>query len=87
MRCRIVDVKSCQSHKYGDNLQCRCCSASEETLDHVLCECPALADPCNVGDEFSEDMNVLERVVRRTQEFLDKVDSENEDGEVGNEEE
>ena len=59
---------------------CRSCNSVDETLDHVLCECPALtSESCSQGDEFSENMNVLEKVIHRIEEFLDKVDEEGEE--------
>ena len=76
----IVDIKDIQRYKYGDNLRCRCCEISNETLVHVLSECPALTcHPCSNGDEYSDDLHVLEKVVIRVQEFLDKVDAQEND--------
>ena len=75
VRSRIVDVKELHQYKYGDNNICRCCGASQETLQHVFNVCPALAsDACNVGDEFSEEISVLEKVVRRVEEFQKRVE-------------
>ena len=76
VRSRIVDVKEFHHYKYPeDNRGCRACGQSIETLAHVLGECNTLHSPtCDVGDEYSEDLSVLEKVVVRTQEFMDKVE-------------
>ena len=79
-----MDVKDTQRYKYRDDQRCRCCKIADETLVHVLEECPMLlSSPCSNGDEYSDDVAVLEKVVVRVQEFLDKVeeqeDAENED--------
>ena len=76
VRSRIVDVKEFHHYKYPeDNRGCRACGQSIETLTHVLGECNTLHSPtCDVGDEYSEDLSVLEKVVVRTQEFMDKVE-------------
>ena len=77
VRCRIVDTKDLHQYKYGDDKVCRCCGVSDETLAHVLGECPALTSQrCAVGDEFSDDLGVLEKVVLRVQEFVDIVEEE-----------
>ena len=83
VRCRIADIKDLQRYKYGSDQGCRCCDVdAEETLDHVLSECPGLcSQQCSSGDEYSEDMLVLERVVTRIQEFTDKVDKADEEAE------
>ena len=82
VRCRIVDVKDILSYKYEDSQMCRSCNSVDETLNHVLCECPALtSECCSQGDEYSENMNLLEKVIHRIEEFLDKVDEEDEEGE------
>ena len=76
VRCRIADIKDLQRYKYGSDQGCRCCDGgAEETLVHVLSECPGLcSQQCSSGDEYSEDMLILERVITRIQEFTDKVD-------------
>ena len=82
VRCKIVDVKDLHQYKYGDDKVCRCCGTSDETLAHVLTECLGLmSQQCSVGDEFSDDLQVLEKVVVRVQEFIDKVDEEDDDEE------
>ena len=39
------------------------------------------SDACEVGDEYSDEVKVLEKVVRRMEEFL-TITEKNEDGEV-----
>ena len=40
-----------------------------------MSECLGLSSQqCSSGDEYSDDMQVLERVISRVQEFADKVD-------------
>ena len=69
VRCRI------HPHIYGDNKNCRCCDAQNETLNHILNECPALtSEMCSGGDEFSDNLHVLEKVVTRFREFMEKVE-------------
>ena len=85
LRSRIIDVKELHRYKYGDNQTCRCCDTIDETVVHVLKECSGLtSEACEEGDEFSEDMKTLEKVVVRLEEFMDKIDDgdhieENED--------
>ena len=82
VRSRTVDIKELHEYKYGNNNICRSCGASEETLQHVFNTCSGLkSDACDVGDEFSDEMKVLEKVVRRMEEFL-TITEKNEDGEV-----
>ena len=79
VRCRIADIKEFQRYKYGNDLGCRCCDGDAETLDHVLSECTGLSSQqCSSGDEYSDDMQVLGRVISRVQEFADKVDEREE---------
>ena len=79
VRSRIVDIKEFHQYKYRDK-QCRCCETSDETLIHVLNLCPTLkSDPCNEGDEFSDDPKVLEKVVLRAEEFMGIIDTESEE--------
>ena len=48
----------------------------------MLKECPGLvSDSCEEGDEYSEDLDVLKKVVCRVEEFVDKIDNEDERGE------
>ena len=82
LRSRIIDVKELHRYKYGDNQTCRCCEDNEETVGHMLKECPGLvSDSCEEGDEYSEDLDVLKKVVCRIEEFVDKIDNEDERGE------
>ena len=56
------------------------CTGSEETIDHVLTSCPALThQQVSVGDEYSDDLEVLECVIRRVEEFQEKVDEQEEE--------
>ena len=80
IRCRIIDIKEVQRYKYGDDLTCRGCENCPETVNHVLCECTALNSPrCSVGDEYSEILETLEKVVRRAEEFLEIVEEGDEE--------
>ena len=76
VRSRIVDVKEFHHYKYAEsNRVCRACGHSTETLVHVLNECATLVHPVSAaGDEYSEDLSVLEKVCVRMQEFLDKFE-------------
>ena len=75
VRCRIIDVKEVQRYKYGEDLICRGCGNYPETVEHVLCECTALnSQPCAKGDEYSELFEKLEKVIMRTEEFMDIVE-------------
>ena len=80
VRSRIINIKDVQRYKYGEDLCCRVCSGSEETIDHVLTSCPALThQQVSVGDEYSDDLEVLECVIRRVEEFQEKVDEQEEE--------
>ena len=77
---RIVDVKELYRYKYGDDTVCRCCGLGEETVNHVWRECGGLeSEACQVNDEYSEELEVLEKVLRWVTEFLNRVDVEEED--------
>ena len=77
MRSRTIDIKEAQSFKYGNDMECRGCGDCPETVYHVLCECPALkSEKCNRGDEYSELLSTLEKVVLRAEEFMELIDSE-----------
>ena len=48
----------------------------------MLTECSALTrQQVGVGDEYSEDLEVLDRVIQRVEEFQDAVEEEEEAGE------
>ena len=82
VRSRIIDIKEFHQYKYENDKLCRCCELCEETLSHVWRDCPNLeSEQCEENDEFSEDVEVLEKVVRRVEEFSMKIDIE-EDEEV-----
>ena len=77
VRSRTIDIKEAQSFKYGNDMECRGCGDCPETVHHVLCECPALkSEKCNRGDEYSELLSTLEKVVLRAEEFMELIDSE-----------
>ena len=82
VRSRIINIKDVQRYKFGDDQSCRVCGDAEETIDHVLTECSALTrQQVGVGDEYSEDLEVLDRVIQRVEEFQDAVEEEEEAGE------
>ena len=59
-------------YKYGDELTCRVCKQSTETVEHILCECTALVShQCSKGDEYSDQLETLEEVIVRLEEFID----------------
>ena len=76
VRSRIVDVKEFHHYKYAeDDRLCRACGRCPETLAHVLGDCVTLCNPhCVSGDEYSDDLGVLEKVCVRVQEFMEKVE-------------
>ena len=80
VRSKIVDVKEFHRYRYGDDKICRCCGTSDETWIHVISGCPDLtSDPCDEGDEFSDDLKVLEKVVLRVEEFLNVRDDDSDE--------
>ena len=82
VRCRIINIKDVQRYKFGDDQSCRVCGDSDETINHVLTECSALTrQQVGVGDEYSEDLEVLDRVIQRVEEFQDAVEEQEEAGE------
>ena len=80
VRSRIIDVKDLHRYKYGKDTLCRCCGVQDETLNHVLMECSNLdSEPCSENDEFSDELEVLKIVVHRVEEFVTKIDIEEDD--------
>ena len=76
IRGKITKIKEHRQYEYSeDNMDCRLCGVAEETLNHVICGCGLLDSPvAREGGEQSEELEVLESVVARVKEFLDKVD-------------
>ena len=80
VRSRSIDIKEAQRYKYGEDMVCRGCGNSPETINHVLCECPSLkSQQCSRGDEYSEVLATLEKVVLRAEEFMQMIDNEEEE--------
>ena len=80
LRCRIIDIKDVKRYKYGDELTCRVCKQSTETVEHILCECTALVShQCSKGDEYSEQLETLEEVIVRLEEFIDITEEQEEE--------
>ena len=73
VRSRVEDIKEFRSYQYDleDDVTCRACKRNTETLHHVLNECPALSTSvCEVGDEYVDNIEKLERVAVRVKNFL-----------------
>ena len=82
LRCRIIDIKEVQRYKYEEDMSCRGCENSMETVEHVLGECTALSSqPCAGGDEYSDSIETAEKVICRVKEFMDLVDEQEEEHE------
>ena len=76
IRGKITTIKEHRQYEFSnDDMVCRACGIGEETLHHVLCGCGSLCSTVvEEGAELSDELEILETVVDRVKEFVDKVD-------------
>ena len=68
-RAEVLDLKTHKKYNY-DDVQCRLCSRSEETTQHILNECSSIERGGNVNVTSLDKETVIE-VVKRCKSFFE----------------
>lgn len=76
VRGQITTIKDHRRYEFSEgDMLCRLCKKEAETFEHVGSRCSLVRSPAvHAGDEYSEDLAILESVAARVKEFLEKVD-------------
>ena len=70
MRTGTLDIKTMRKYNYEDgDVLCRLCGNEEETLDHIVNECPSISRNCQVKDILSGQKEEIADVLSRVKEF------------------
>ena len=70
MRTGTLDIKTMRKYNYEDgDVLCRLCGNEEETLDHIVNECPNISRNCQVKDILSGQKEEIADVLSRVKEF------------------
>ena len=85
VRASIVDIKSCRSYKYNDNI-CRLCGIEGEDINHILNYCPKISRTYII-ENFTKpkDKQEEEQIVKRFEEFnvnVEEKEINNEEGKI-----
>ena len=76
-RCRskTLNIKEHMQYKYKENMHCRWCGISEETLSHVV-NCGFDGDTLENVDEivYGSNMQNMREVARRVEDFLERIE-------------
>ena len=73
IRTRTIDLRGVRRYTYGDNTSCRLCDSNEETVHHVVNECPQINRLSQVNTLTSQ-CNELEEMAKRCVQFATKVE-------------
>ena len=73
IRSGTVDLKCNRKYKYGDDTCCRLCGINDESVHHVVNECPLIHRE-NVMDPYSDNCDELLEVSNRCLKFDEKVE-------------
>ena len=69
------DLRSVRKYKYGTNTLCRMCSVDNETVYHIVNECPQIARNEVIENIFTSNIEELQEIAERCVEFEKKVDA------------
>ena len=73
IRTGTVDLRGVRRYMY-DNADCRLCQAGEETVEHIVNECPKISRTVHVANIYTTDCEELRIIAKRCLEFDAKVD-------------
>ena len=75
IRTGTIDLRSVRKYKYGTNTLCRMCSVDNETVYHIVNECPQIARNEVIENIFTSNIEELQEIAERCVEFEKKVDA------------
>ena len=75
IRSGTVDLRSHRRYKYGDNSSCRLCGHNDESVEHVVNECPAVhrERTVNVRDSDNDELMEMSRRCILFDELVEEV--------------
>ena len=74
IRSQTVDLRTVRRYTYGDLVMCRLCSTEEETVEHVVNNCPEIIHPTRICNIFTTAIEELSQIAKRCIDFDAKVD-------------